>query len=85
MELYEIARRKMQDNFSNEYDENTLLKNYDSYIETLLSFEGNKNNIIEILTMYREILCDYIKSNYIIKEKIMFKDKCFRNDLDFDE
>lgn len=35
--------------------------------------------------MYKEILCDYIKSNYIIKEKIMFKDKCFRNDLDFDE
>lgn len=58
MELYEIARRKMQDNFSNEYDENTLLNNYDSYIETLLSFEGNKNNIIFIIyflcyNMYR--------------------------------
>lgn len=85
MDLYAIARKKMQDNLSSTYDEETLMNEYDQYIETLLAFEGNKENIVEILHLYGDKLCDYIKSNFILKENIMFMDRCFRNDLDFDE
>jgi len=85
MDLYTIARKKMQYNLSDKYNEETLVREYEQYIDTLLSFEGNKDNIIEILNIYGDQLQDYIRSNFIIKENIMFSDRHFRNDLDFDE
>ena len=72
--------------FNSTYDVETILHgNYpDSYISAMLNFNGDKNDIREVLGMYQDELKELFRTSFSIKHNIMYDD-AHRHDLDMED
>ncbi len=86
-DLREKTTRIAKEYLNSTYDVNTILDgNYsDSYISAILGFNGNKNDIREVLNFYQDELKELLRSNFEIKDNIMYQDRTHRHDLDMED
>lgn len=86
-DLREKTTRIAKEYLNSTYDVNTILDgNYsDSYISAILGFNGNKNDIREVLNIYQDELKELLRSNFEIKDNIMYQDRTHRHDLDMED
>lgn len=83
-ELFSLATKVMSGNIDSSYDADTLLNNYQQYINIALEFKVQKTELMEIIGLYQNELKEYINSNYFLKEIILYDGKSYHHELDFD-
>ena len=86
-DLRKKATRIAKEYFNSTYDVETILQgNYpDSYVNAMLSFKGDKNDIREVLGMYQDELKELFRTNFSIRHDIMYDGDAHRHDLDMED
>ena len=86
-DLRKKATRIAKEYFNSTYDVETILQgNYpDSYVNAMLSFNGDKNDIREVLGMYQDELKELFRTNFSIRHDIMYDGDAHRHDLDMED
>lgn len=84
MTLIEHVRQNMK-LLNASYNEDSLGEKYQYYIETVCEFNGNKEELIEIIKTYGKELQSYILTNQNLVDVIMQDDRIHRHDLNIND
>ena len=67
------------------YNDDDLSLKYQYYIETVCTFNGTREQLLEILKIYGKELQEYILKNQNLIDVVMQEERIHRHDLNIDE
>lgn len=84
MTIREIAAHNMK-MLNPSYNDDDLGLKYQYYIETVCTFNGTREQLLEILKIYGKELQEYILKNQNLIDVVMQEERIHRHDLNIDE
>lgn len=84
MTIREIAAHNMK-MLNPSYNDDDLSLKYQYYIETVCTFNGTREQLLEILKIYGKELQEYILKNQNLIDVVMQEERIHRHDLNIDE
>ena len=84
MDILEIVRKNMQ-LLNPAYNEDDIGVRYNYYLETVCEYDGTKEQLLEIIKVYKDELIGYLSTDTKMSEVILQEDRIHRHDLDINE